>query len=112
MTEQTIHKEQKGAGGIIGISTSIGGAQRWILSSHTTATILSNFKRSFRLNQLRSNPKDLKKKKKKEGKNVMQDCYNGKGNFLIGVSSLIKAQELDPLYRCISFMYKPFFLQC
>ena len=64
MTEQTIHKEQKGAGGIIGISTSIGGAQRWILSSHTTATILSNFKRSFRLNQLRSNPKDLKKKKK------------------------------------------------
>ena len=42
--EQTINKEQKGAGGIIGISTSDGAVQRWVLSSHITAGLLSNFK--------------------------------------------------------------------
>lgn len=70
MTEQTIHKEQKGAGEIIGTSTSIGAAQRWILSNHITAAILSNFKRSLRLNQLRSNPKALEKKKIKKAKKL------------------------------------------
>ena len=30
--EQTINKEQKGAGGIIGVSTSVGAVQRWVLS--------------------------------------------------------------------------------
>ena len=41
--EQTINKEQKGAGGIIGIGTSDDTVQRWVLSSHITATLLSNF---------------------------------------------------------------------
>ena len=70
------------------------------------------FQTQFSIKPIKKQSKGPKEKKKKEGKKVMQDCYNGKGNFLIGVSSLIKAQELDPLYRYISFMYKPFFLQC
>ena len=45
--EQTINKEQKGAGGIIDISTSDGAVQRWVLSSHITAGLLSNFKQSW-----------------------------------------------------------------
>ena len=59
--EQTINKEQKGAGAIIGIRTSSGAVQRWIFSSHTIAEILANFKHSLGMNQLVSKPKDLSK---------------------------------------------------
>ena len=37
--EQTINKEQKGRGDIIGISTSIGSVQKWVLSSHVKALL-------------------------------------------------------------------------
>ena len=37
--EQTINKEQKGPGGIIGFSTSPGTVQRWVLSSHVLANV-------------------------------------------------------------------------
>ena len=41
--EQTIDEQQKGSGGIIGYSTSIGTVQRRIISSHAVAEILKNF---------------------------------------------------------------------
>ena len=99
--EQT-SKEQKGAGGIIGISTSDGAVQRWVLSSHITAGLLSHFKHSLGLNQCESNPKDLGKKRIKDDEKVVQDCYNiikewgdpfKKSETLIGVSSQIQAPE-------------------
>ena len=62
MIEQIINKEQKGARGIMGISTSDGAVQRWVLSSHITADLLANFKYSLGLNQFESKPKDLGKK--------------------------------------------------
>ena len=40
--EQTINKEQKGKGGIIGSSTSEGTAQRWILTSHIVASLMTD----------------------------------------------------------------------
>ena len=70
VTEQTISKEQKGAGGIIGISTSDGAVQRWVLCSHITAALLSNFKHSLGLNQLGNNPKDLGKNELKMTKKL------------------------------------------
>ena len=100
--EQTINKKQKGAGGIIAINTSDGAAQRWVLSSHITAALLSNFKHSLGLNQLESNLKDLGKKRIKDGKKVVQDCHIiikewgdpfKKSKTLIGLSSQIQAPE-------------------
>ena len=47
--EQTINKDQKGPGGIIGISTSQGTMQRWVLSSHNTATLIADLRKSLDL---------------------------------------------------------------
>ena len=38
-------RDQKGPGGIIGSSTSKGYMQRWVLSSHSTETLITDFKR-------------------------------------------------------------------
>ena len=46
MIEQTINRDQKGLGGIIGISTSTGSVQRWVLSSHDTSTLTADFRES------------------------------------------------------------------
>ena len=46
--EQTINKDQKGPG-IIGISTSQGSMQRWVLSSHNTATLIADLRKSSNL---------------------------------------------------------------
>ena len=45
--EQTINKEQKGPGGIIGFSTSPGTVQCWVLSSHVLANVSTDFKRKL-----------------------------------------------------------------
>ena len=100
--EQTINKEQIGARGIIGITTSDGAVQRWVLSSHIMAALISNFKHSLELNQLESNQKDLGKKRIKDDEKVLQDCFNiikewgdpfKKSATLIGLSSQIQATE-------------------
>ena len=44
MIEQTINREQKGAGGVSGITASTGAVERWILSSHTIAGMFSSFR--------------------------------------------------------------------
>ena len=41
--EQTIKKDQKGSGGIVGFSTSENTVQRWIVSNHIISRILSDF---------------------------------------------------------------------
>lgn len=61
--EQTINKEQKGPGGIIGISTSVGSVQRWVFTSHLVAEINSDFKQSIDVDQS-SETKDLGKARK------------------------------------------------
>ena len=73
--EQTINKDQKGKGGIIGISTSVGSVQRWVLTSHTIAAITSDFKSSLGLDILQSTPKDLQEKRKIFDENYVKSCY-------------------------------------
>lgn len=47
--EQTINREQKGSGGIIGISTTSGAVQRWVLSTHIIAELTGDLKSSLGL---------------------------------------------------------------
>ena len=70
------YREQKGAGGIIGISTSIGAVQRWILSSPISAGILSSFRSSSKLNQFKSESKDVRKNRIKMDEAAVGRCYN------------------------------------
>ena len=56
--EQTINIEQKGSGGIIGISTLVGAVQRWILSSHIIAGLMTNLKESVSLATRKKFPKN------------------------------------------------------
>ena len=72
--EQTINKEQKGPGGIIGISTSIGSVQRWVLSSHTFATLISDFKHSIDLENPNAKPKDISEKRRVYDEKCVQAC--------------------------------------
>ena len=73
--EQTINKEQKGSGGIIGTSTSVGSVQHWVLSSHTIATLSSDFKSSINMETPSSKPKDLGEKRKIFDENMVNLCY-------------------------------------
>ena len=59
--EQTINKEQKGSKGIIGISTSDGAVQRWILSNHILLGPMANLKESVSLATRKNAPNDLGK---------------------------------------------------
>ena len=62
--EQTINKDQKAPDGIIGISTSQGSIQRWVLSSHNTATLVADLKKSLHLDTGDSTTKVFKIKTK------------------------------------------------
>ena len=44
LIEQTINKEQKSKDGIIGSGTSEGTVKRWILTSHTNASLTTDLK--------------------------------------------------------------------
>ena len=56
---QTINREQKGAGGIIGIITLTGAGPRRVLSSYTIAVTLSGIRSSIKLNQFKRKSKDV-----------------------------------------------------
>lgn len=73
--EQTINKDQKGPGGIIGFSTTIGCVQRWVLSSHVTASWTEDFKNSIGLDTVENKPKDIGKSRMKLDEQMVQQCY-------------------------------------
>ena len=60
--EQTINKDQKASGGIIGYTTSTGSIQRWVFSSHVIAKINADFQNSIDVVQSSNSVKDLGKK--------------------------------------------------
>ena len=72
--EQTINKEQKGAGGIIGISTSTGAVQRWVLLSHIIAGLLTSFRNSLCMSQSTSKPKDFGRSRMKIDESAVEKC--------------------------------------
>ena len=61
--EQTINKEQKCAGGIIGFSTTEGTVQRWSLTSHVAAKCQSRLEESLGMYNDKSVTKDLSEKR-------------------------------------------------
>ena len=61
--EQTINKEQKGKGSIIGSSASEGTVQRWILKSHIVASLMTDLKESIGLQINQRRPKELGEKR-------------------------------------------------
>ena len=73
--EQTINKDQKGPEGIIGISTSQGTMQRWVLSSHNTATLIADLRKSLNLSIGDSTSKDLSLKPIHFDGNTVMKCY-------------------------------------
>ena len=73
--EQTINKEQKGPGGIIGMATSIGCVQRWVFSSHVIAEWSHDFKRSIGIDESESKPKDAGKKRMISDEKMVTTCY-------------------------------------
>ena len=70
-----MNREQKGAGGIIGSTTSTGCVQRWILSSHVAAEWYVDFKESIGFNRVESGSKDLRCARKKFDEKSVQACY-------------------------------------
>ena len=73
--EQTINKDQKGPGGIIGISTtSQGKMQRWVLSSHNTATLIADLRKRLNLVIGDNTAKDLCLKRIRFDEKAVKKC--------------------------------------
>ena len=101
--EQTINKEQKGPGGITGITTSLGSIQRWIFSSHVIAAINYDFKESLNIDQQQSSsPKDIGTSRKKYDEEKVTMCCETFTNWnnpfsqsdkLVSITSGIEPKE-------------------
>ena len=74
--EQTINKNQKGAGGIAGSSTNMGFIQRWILSSHIIATWNSDFKQRIGVDKQKTQLKDVLKLRKDFDEAAVHSCID------------------------------------
>ena len=74
--EQTINKEQKGKGGIIGSSTSEGTAQRWILTSHIVASLVTDLTEFIGLQINQRRPKKLGKKRIEYDEMKVRKCVS------------------------------------
>ena len=59
VTEQTVNRDQKGPGGMIGFSTTEGTVQLWILASHIAARLISQMEDSLQQTKSGNVPKDL-----------------------------------------------------
>ena len=73
--EKTINKEQKGPGGITGMTTSVGCVQRWVFSSDVIAEWSHDFERSIGIDESESKPKDAGKKRMISGEKLVTSCY-------------------------------------
>ena len=73
--EQTINKDQKGSGGIIGYSTSKGTVQRWIITSHVAPKLLDNMKNSLGIRASVSLTKDIGISRKQFDEKNTESCY-------------------------------------
>ena len=101
--EQTINKDQKGSGGIIGYCTSEGTVQRWIITSHVSTRLLGDMENSLGIRASVSLTKDLGKSRKEFDEKNTESCYEllkswtpqFDSNLLIsGLSSGVKGSDL------------------
>ena len=74
VVEQTINKEQKGKGSIIGGSTSEGIVQRWVLMSHILASLMADLKEFIGLQINQRQPKELGEKRIEYDEMKLQKC--------------------------------------
>ena len=70
--EQTINKDQKGPLCIIGISTSQGSMQQWVLASHNTTTLNVDLRKSLNLDIGDSATKNLSLKEIRSNENALK----------------------------------------
>ena len=74
MIEQTINRDQKGSGGIKHVCTSAGSVQRRVLSSHNTATIAADLRKSIGLDKTDRKPKELNKRRMEFDESSVNIC--------------------------------------
>ena len=72
--EQTVNRDQKGPGGIIEFSTTEGTVQRWILTSHIAARLISQIGDSLQLTKSENAPKDLTPKRIRYVESKIESC--------------------------------------
>ena len=80
MVKQTINYDQKGPGGIISSYTLQGSMQNWVLRSHNTATLISDFKRDIGLDSPKGS-KELSPKGIIDGEDAVIKCYDRFNNW-------------------------------
>ena len=80
MIEQTINRDQKGPGEIIGSSASQRSMQRRVLSSHNTVTLIADFKRGIGSDS-RKGSKELSLKRILDGKSTVIKCCDCNNNW-------------------------------
>ena len=100
--EQTMNRDQKCRGGIIGYCTSEGAVQRWTLTSHVAAKCTSILKGELNCKSTSSLPKDLSKARKRTHNEKVDAAYEVLDNWgnpfeyrdvLINISSGIQASQ-------------------
>ncbi|CAB4021754.1 Hypothetical predicted protein, partial [Paramuricea clavata] len=74
--EQTINREQKCAGGIIGYSTDKGTVQRWSLTSHIAAKCQSKLEEFLGMSEANSVTKDLARKRIRHDEECVARSYD------------------------------------
>ena len=100
--EQTINRQQKCHGGIIGFSTSEGTVQRWVLTSHVVSKLISQIEEELKLKRPLSKPKDLGQSRRNFDNNCSSsstEIINNWGNpfqqrdVLINICSGVEARQ-------------------
>ena len=103
--EQTINRDLKCPGGIIGFTTLQGSIQRWILSSYNTSSVIADCRQSFELDNSDQTPKEMNTRKINFDERSVERCkdiiINWKNPFEISEplfclsSGLVASQEVE-----------------
>jgi len=100
--EQTINRDQKCSGGIIGFCTSESGVQRWVLTSHVAAKCISRLKTELTCKTKSVAPKDLSPSRIQMNNIAVDKAFEVLSNWgnpfmyresLINISSGIQASD-------------------
>ena len=96
--EQTVNRDQKGPGGIIGFSTTEGTVQRWILTSHIAARLTSQMEGSLQLTKSENVPKDLAPSRVSYVESKIESCIQVLQNWDLMFEDEKNLYSLSPGY--------------
>ena len=100
--EQTINRDQKCSGGIIGFCASEGGVQRWVLTSHIAAKCMSRLRSVLGIKPKSITSKDLSPSRKNHHNKQVESAYAVLKNWgnpfsnresLVNISSGVQATK-------------------